>query len=117
MLDGRGFGEETFLLLRLGLRAVLVEQLECLGGRVAVECVLELRDGRGNLQSQVEDLLLALQTDVLWPPVWRKRWLVKVSAVAKGRGFVLPLKGTGNILHHARQIARGLDVLTDTEVA
>jgi hypothetical protein len=53
---------------------------------VAVENVLELSDGRRDLQPEVEDLLLALETDVCGPS------------------------------HHARQVALGLDVLTDTEV-
>lgn len=53
---------------------------------VAVKNVLELSDGRRNLQTEVEDLLLALKTDVRRPS------------------------------HHAREVALGLDVLTDAEV-
>jgi hypothetical protein len=53
---------------------------------VAVENVLELSDGRRDLQPEVEDLLLALETDVRGPS------------------------------HHARQVALGLDVLANTEV-
>lgn len=87
LLDGGSLLGETLLLLGLGLRAVLVEELESLGGGVAVQDVLELRDGRGDLQAQVEDLALALEQDVLGP------------------------------LHHARKVALGLDVLADTEVA
>lgn len=87
LLDGGGLLQETLLLLDLSLRAVLVEELESLGGGVLVEDVLELGQGRGNLQADLEDLLLALKTDVLGP------------------------------LHHAGDIALGLDVLADTEVA
>lgn len=87
LLDGGSLLEETLLLLGLGLRAVLVEELESLGGGVLVENVLELSQGRGNLQAELEDLLLALEADVLGP------------------------------LNHAGDIALGLDVLTDTEVA
>jgi hypothetical protein len=86
-LNGGSLLVETLLLLNLGLGAVLVEELEGLGGGVAVEDVLELGDGRGDLQAKVEDLLLALKADILGP------------------------------LHHARQVAAGLDVLADTEVA
>lgn len=87
LLDGGSLLEETLLLLGLGLRAVLVEELEGLGGGVLVENVLELGQGRRNLQAHLEDLLLALETDILGP------------------------------LDHAGDIALGLDVLADTEVA
>lgn len=87
LLDGGGLLEETLLLLRLGLGAVLVEELESLGSGVLVENVLELRKSRGNLQAHLEDLLLALEADILGP------------------------------LHHAGDIALGLDVLADTKVA
>lgn len=87
LLDGGGLLKKTLLLLGLGLGAVLVEELEGLGSRVLVEDVLELGDRRGNLEAEVEDLLLALETDVLGP------------------------------LHHARQVAAGLDVLADAVVA
>jgi voltage-gated potassium channel Kch len=78
---------ETLLLLGLGLRAVLVEELEGLGSGVAVQSVLELSNGRGNLQAKVQDLLLALKTDILGP------------------------------LDEAGEVALGLDVLANTEVA
>ena len=87
ILDGSGLLGETLLLLGLGLRAVLVEELESLGSSVAVENLLELGDGRGHLKAHVEDLALALEEDILGP------------------------------LHHAGEVALGLDVLTDTEVA
>lgn len=87
VLDGGGLLDETLLLLGLGLRAVLVEELESLGGGVAVEDVLELGDRRGDLETHVQDLLLALKTDILGP------------------------------LDHAGQVATGLDVLADAEVA
>lgn len=84
--DSGGLLEETLLLLSLGLGAVLVEELEDLSSGVAVEGVLELSNGRGNLQAHVQDLLLALQADIFGP------------------------------LDEAGQVALGLDVLTDTEV-
>ena len=87
LLDGGGLLEQPLLLLRLGLGAVLVQELEGLGGRVAVEDLLELGDRGGHLQAHVEDLPLALKADILGP------------------------------LNHARDIALGLDVLTDTEVS
>lgn len=87
LLDGSSLLEQTLLLLGLGLRAVLVQKLECLGSGVLVENVLELGDCRRHLEAHVEDLLLALEADILGP------------------------------LHHAGDIALGLDVLTDTEVA
>jgi hypothetical protein len=87
LLDGGGLLQQTLLLLGLALRAVLVEKLESLGSSVAVENVLELGDRRWDLQSEVEDLLLALETDILGP------------------------------LHHAGKVSSGLDVLTDAIVA
>jgi len=86
-LGGRGGGGgETRLLLLLGLRAVLVEELEELGRGVLVEGVRELRDGGGNLEALVEDDLLPLQADVFGP------------------------------LDEAGQVTDGLDVLADAEV-
>jgi len=85
--DGGGLLDETLLLLDLGLGAVLGEELEGLGSSVAVQSGLELSDGRRNLQAHVQDLLLALKTDILGP------------------------------LDEAGQVALGLDVLADTEVA
>jgi len=85
--DSGGLGVETVLLLDLGLGAVLVEELEGLGGGVAVQGALELSDGRRNLQAEVQDLLLALETDILGP------------------------------LDEATEVALGLDVLANTEVA
>ena len=58
---------QPLFLLRLGFRAVLVEQLEGLGGGVAVEGVLELCKGGGDFQAEVENLALALEEDVFWP--------------------------------------------------
>lgn len=86
LLDGGSLLEETLLLLRLGLGAVLVKELEGLGGGVLVEHLLELGDRRRHLQAHVEDLLLALEADILGP------------------------------LDHARQVALGLDGLADAEV-
>ena len=78
---------QTLLLLGLGLWAVLVEELESLGGSVAVEGVRELSNRRWDLETHVQDLALALQADVLGP------------------------------LHHAREVALGLDVLANAIVA
>jgi hypothetical protein len=87
LLDGGGLLQQTLLLLGLALRAVLVEKLEGLGGGVAVKDVLELSNRGWDLETEVQDLLLALQTDVFGP------------------------------LHHAGKVSAGLDVLTDTIVA
>merc|ERR1712115_186949 len=86
LADGGSLLVQTLLLLDLGLRAVLVQELESLGGGVAVEGLGELGNRRRDLQTHVEDLALALQADVLRPS------------------------------HHARKVALGLDVLADTEV-
>lgn len=85
--DGGGLLVETLLLLSLGFRAVLVEELEGLGSGVAVEGVGELSDSRRDLETHVQDLLLALKADILRP------------------------------LDEAGQVALGLDILTDTEIA
>ena len=86
-LNGLGLLDEARLLLGLGLRTVLVEEAESLGGQVLVGGVLELGNRRGDLQAHVEDLLLALKTDILGP------------------------------LDEAREVALGLNILTNTEVA
>ena len=85
--DGGSLLVETLLLLGLRFGTVLVQQLEGLRGGVAVQGVSELRDGRWDLEAEVQDLLLALETDVFGP------------------------------LHHAREVAPGLDVLANAEVA
>ena len=64
---GLSLSLETSLLLLLGLRAVLVQELEQLGGSVLVESVGELSNGRGNLETLVQDDLLALKADVFRP--------------------------------------------------
>jgi hypothetical protein len=100
--DSGGLLGQALLLLGLGLRAVLVEELEglcchcilsassnvlpCMRRTVAVGNVLELGNRRGNLQAEVEDLLLALEADVCRPS------------------------------DHATEVALGLDVLTDAIV-
>lgn len=65
--DGGGLLGETLLLLGGGLRSVLVEQLEGLGGGVLVQRVLELGDGRWDLEPALQDLLLSLQEHVVGP--------------------------------------------------
>lgn len=87
LLDGGSLLEETLLLLGLGLRSVLVEELESLGSGVAVEDVLELGERGRNLQAHLKDLLLSLEADILGP------------------------------LNHTGDISLGLDVLADTEVS
>lgn len=87
VLDGGGLLGKTLLLVGLGLGAVLVEKLESLGGSVAVEDLLELGDRWRDLETEVQDLALALQADILGPS------------------------------HHTREVASGLDVLANTEVA
>lgn len=84
--DVLGGSIETSLLLLLGLRAVLVEELEEVGGGVLVKGVGELSDRGGDLQALVQDDLLALETNVLGP------------------------------LDEAGKVTRRLDVLADTEV-
>ena len=78
---------QSLLFLGFGLWLVLVEELEGLGGGVAVKDVRELGDSGGDFKTEVEDFLLALQADVFGP------------------------------FYHAREVAAGLDVLTNTEVA
>ena len=78
---------ETLLLLGLRLWAVFVEKLEALGSEVAVESIRELRYCRGNLKTEIQDLLLPLKTDVLGP------------------------------FDEAGEVTTGLDILTDAEVA
>jgi hypothetical protein len=86
LLDCGGLLQQSLLLLGLALRSVLVQKFESLGGSVSVEDVLELGDRGWDLQAEVEDLLLALEADILGP------------------------------LHHAREVSSGLDVLADTKV-
>lgn len=85
--DGGSLLVQTLLLLGLGLWSVLVEELESLGGGVAVEGVAELGDSRWDLETHVQNLALALQADVFWP------------------------------LHHAGEVAAWLDVLANAIVA
>ena len=87
LLDGGSFLQKALFLLGFGFGAVFVEELESLRGSVAVEGVLELRDCGRYFEAHVEDLLLALEADVLWP------------------------------FYHAGEVALGLDVLADAEVA
>jgi hypothetical protein len=86
LLDGGGLLQQTLLLLGLALGAVLVEELESLCSGVSVEDVLELGNRGWDLETEVQDLLLALQTDIFGP------------------------------LHHTGEVATRLDVLTDAIV-
>jgi len=85
--DGGRLLVETLLFLGLGLGTVLVEKLEALRSEIAVECVGELSDRGRDLETQIQDLLLALKTDILGP------------------------------LNEAGEVTTGLNVLADTEVA
>ena len=58
---------KTFLFLLLALRSVLVQKLEKLSGRVLVQGMRELCNGRGDLQALVKNDLLALKADVFRP--------------------------------------------------
>lgn len=58
-----------------------------MSGGVAVQGVLELGDRGGNLEAKVQNFLLSLETHILGP------------------------------LHHAREVALGLNVLANAEVA
>jgi len=78
---------QPVLLLRLRLRAVLVQELEQLCGGVAVESLAKLGNRGRDFEAHVEDLALALKADVLGPA------------------------------YHAGEVAFGLDVLADTIVA
>lgn len=55
------------LLLLLGLGAVLIQQLEELSSSVLVQGVRELGNGRGNLETLVQDDLLALEANIFGP--------------------------------------------------
>ena len=65
--DSGRFLLQPVVLLLFGLGAVFVEESEGLRGGVAVEGVLELRDGGWDFEAEVQDLLLALEADVFWP--------------------------------------------------
>jgi hypothetical protein len=86
VLDGCGFFDQTLLLLGLCFGAVLVQKLESLGRRVAIEDMLELGKGRRDFEPHGKDLLLALKSDIFRP------------------------------LHHTSKIASGLDVLAYSKV-
>jgi len=85
--DSRSLLGQTLLLVGAAFRAVLLEELEGLCGGVAVKGVGELVERRGNLETHVEDLALALKANILRP------------------------------LDHAGEVTAGLDVGTDTKVA
>merc|ERR1719476_1306448 len=67
--SGTGFSasNQPLLLSLAGFGAVLVHQLEQLGGGLPVQGLVELVDWRRNLKPGLEDSLLALQADVLGP--------------------------------------------------
>ena len=58
---------QSLFLLCFSLRLVLIEQLESLGGGVTVEGIGELGDGGRDFKAEIEDLLLALESDVFRP--------------------------------------------------
>ena len=60
LADRGGFLEQPLLLLGFGFWLVFVEELEGLGGGVAVEHVGKLRDRRGDFEAEIENFLLAL---------------------------------------------------------
>lgn len=67
LLSTLGSLDQALTLLDLGLGPVLVQELEQLGGGVLVQGVGELSDGRGDLETLVEDDLLALKENVFGP--------------------------------------------------
>ena len=77
---------QTLLLLDAGLGAVLVDELEQLGGSVLVQDLGELVQSWGNLETLVQDLALTLEANIFGP------------------------------LDIAGKILDGLDILTDTKV-
>ena len=61
------FGLKAELLLSLGLRLVLTEDLEDLGSLVVVNSLAELVDGGWDLETLEQDALLTLDADILGP--------------------------------------------------
>ena len=96
---------KTLLLLGLRLGSVFVEKLEGLASGISVEGIGELGDRRGDLKAEVQNLLLALEADVLWPPVR----LFSLFFIQTAVRVIL--------LHHAPQVALRLDILTDAKVS
>merc|ERR1719410_3109637 len=84
--SGRSSLSQPLLLGVLGLRSVLVQQLEQLGSCLTIQGGVELVDGWRDPESGLEDNLLSLETDVLGPS------------------------------DEPAQISLGLDVLSDTKV-
>lgn len=64
---GSSSGSQTSLLFNAALRLVLVEETEKLGGSVLVQSAGELVDGRGNLQTTLQNRTLTLQTNIFGP--------------------------------------------------
>mmetsp|Transcript_32014 Transcript_32014/g.66252 ORF Transcript_32014/g.66252 Transcript_32014/m.66252 type:complete len:267 (-) Transcript_32014:30-830(-) len=79
-------GLKALILLLLGLRSVLVQQLEHLRRGVLVHRASELVHSRGDLEALVKDSALTLKTHILWP------------------------------LNEARHVLGGLDIVADAEV-
>ena len=67
LLSLLGGGLEPRLVLLLGLRAILLEELEDLDGGRLVERVVELVHGRRDLEPLHEDATLPLDADILRP--------------------------------------------------
>lgn len=87
LTDRRSFLVQSFLLFGFCFRLVFGEQFEGLRGSVAVQGRGELVDRGWDFQAEMQDLALALEAHVLGP------------------------------FYHAREVAAGLDVLADAEVA
>lgn len=85
--DGSSLLGETLLLLSRSLGTVVVQELESLSSSVLVQDSLELSKRRRDLETEVKDLLLSLETNVTGP------------------------------LDETRKVSLGLDGLADTEVA
>jgi len=61
------FFVKSGFLVFFGLRTVLCQQFEELTCLILINCVLELMDSRGNLESLKKNSLLSLNSDILRP--------------------------------------------------
>lgn len=90
---GGGGSIKTSLLVLAGLGAVLGGKLEHLGGSVLVKDLGELVDGRRDLETELEDAALTLETDVLGP-------LGEAGKITLGLNVLANDKGAGTLLDH-----------------